>query len=245
MSDSNHLKRKSVEFSRDNSRYRFVRTIGVCIALVVLVTHLSHAAEWQPIDNTTDGIQIFKKETGGGSLVAFRGVGIVEAPLPLVTTVIFDTNRRLEWIDGLVDTRIIRWVGRDSFVEYDHIGMPPFITDRDFVSSIKMRFNLIKQEMIFHYQSSDDPSAPHTDYIRGSMIDTTFILTSFDNNKKTRIDAQFLCDPKGSIPRWLVNFFLKDWPKTTFRNLRKEVLKSDLSVDPRFSELLTRGIIDR
>ena len=40
------------------------------------------------------------------------------------------------------------------------------------------------------------------------------------------------------VPASLVNFFLKDWPKTTFRNLRKKVLKSGITVDPRFSDLL-------
>jgi hypothetical protein len=108
-----------------------------------------------------------------------------------------------------------------------------------------MSFDPSKKEMVFHYQPSDDPSAPRTDYIHGELIDMTFTLSSIDNGKTTRVDAEFLCDPKGMLPKWLVNFFLGDWPKTTFRNLRKEVLKPDLSVDPRFSELLTRGIISR
>jgi hypothetical protein len=246
MSDPDRLKRRStMEFSPGDSRCRFGRRAGFYIALFALVAHLSHASEWRPVDNTDDGIEILRKEVGDSSLVAFRGIGVVEAPLPLVATVIFDTDRRREWIDGLVDSRIIRWGNKDNFVEYDHIGLPFFIRDRDFISKVKMSFDLSKKEMVFHYQPSDNPSAPRTDYIHGELIDATFILSSIDNGKKTRVDAEFLCDPKGLIPKWLVNFFLKDWPKTTFRNLRKEVLKSDLSVDPRFSELLRRGIIDR
>ncbi len=116
--------------------------------------------------------------------------------------------------------------------------MPLFFKDRDFVSKIRMSFESSKKEMVFHYQPSDDPSAPRTHYIRGELLSTTFIVSAIDNDKKTRVDAEFLCDPKGWIPKWLVNFALRDWPKTTFRNLRKEVQKSDLSVDPRFSKLL-------
>ena len=104
-----------------------------------------------------------------------------------------------------------------------------------------MSFDLSKKEMVFHYQPADDTSASRTNHIRGEMIDTTFVLSSIDDDKKTRVDASFLCDPKGSIPKWLVNYFLKDWPKTTFRNLRKEVLKPDIAVDTRFSKLLKRG----
>ena len=238
MSDPNNLKwRAPIGFSQSGSRRHVLRLVGLCIALFALLPHLSHASEWQPVDNTTDGIQIFRKEVKGSELVAFRGIGVVDAPLPLVATVIFDTDRRREWVVGLVDSRIIRWGDKDNFIEYDHIGMPFFIKDRDFVLIGKMSFDLSKKEMVFHYHPSDDPSAPRTNYIRGEMIDVTFILSSIDNDKKTRVDAEFLCDPKGWIPKWLVNFALKDWPKTTFRNLRKEVLK-DVSVDTRFSQLL-------
>jgi hypothetical protein len=210
----------------------------------VLVANLSHASEWHSVDITADGIQIFRKEVGD-RLVAFRGIGVVEAPWPLVATVIFDTDRRREWIEGLADTRIIHWGDKDSFVEYDHIRMPIFFQDRDFVSHIKMSFDPSGKVMTFHYQPADDPSAPRTASIRGELTDATFILSSIDNDTKTMVDAAFLCDPKGSIPKWLVNFFLKDWPRTTFRNLRKEVQKSGLAVDPRFSRLLPREVIGR
>ena len=246
MSDHNHLTgRVPLEFSQRDSHRRFGPAIGLCIALFAILAHLSHASEWQSVDTTTDGIQIFKKEGSGSGLIAFRGIGVVEAPLPLVATVIFDTDRRRKWVEGLVDSRILRWEDKDNFIEYDHIEMPFLMNERDFVSKITIRVDLPKKEMVFHYRSSDDPSAPRTDYIRGEVIDMTFILNSIDNDRSTRIDAAFLCDPKGWIPRWLVNFFLEDWPKRTFRNLRKEVLKSDLSIDTRFSKLLERGTIDR
>lgn len=215
-------------------RYRGGWIPLLSIVLFALLAQGVHAAEWQSVDTTDDGIEIFRKEAGD-RLVAFRGVGIVDAPLPLVATVIFDTGRRLEWIEGLVESRILRWGGRDNFVEYDHIDMPIFFTDRDFVSKITMSFEL-PGKMTFHYEPADDPSVPHAGYIRGELLDTTFILSSLENGKKTRIDAKFLSDPKGRIPKWLVNFFVKDWPKKTFRNLRKELEKPGLTADPRFSE---------
>jgi len=240
MSDLDYLKwRDPIEFTPGGSRC-FGWVTWLCMAFFVLGAHPGHASEWNTVDTTTDGIEVLRKEVGDSTLVAFRGIGMVEAPLPLVATVIVDTDRRLEWIEGLFDSRIIRWGENDSFIEYDHIDMPIFMSDRDFVSKITMSFDLSKKELIFHYQPADDTSAPRTSYIRGKLLDATFILSSIDDDKKTKVDASFLCDPKGSIPKWLVNFFLKDWPKKTFRNLRKEVLKPDISVDARFSKLLKR-----
>lgn len=208
------------------------------IALVVLLASPGHASEWRSVLDTSDGIQIFKKEATASGLIEFRGVGFVEAPLPVVATVIFDTDRRLQWIKGLAESRIIRWEGKDNFIEYDHIDMPTFFTDRDFVSKVRIRSDQATREVVFQFRTVDDPFAPNTGYLRGEVINMTFALRSVDHDTRTRVDAEFLCDPKGWIPAWLVNFFLKDWPKTTFRNLRKEVLKSGVTVDPRFSELL-------
>jgi len=221
------------------------RVIGLSFALLTLLAFPGHASEWLPFDNTDDGIEIFRKEENAGGLIAFRGIGVVEAPLPLVATVIFDTDRRREWVEGLVGSRILRWEDRDNFIEYDHIEMPFFMSERDFVSKIKMSFDLSKKQMVFQYRSADDPTAPRTDYIRGEVVDMTFILSSIDNDRATRIDAAFLADPKGWIPKWLVNYFLEDWPKKTFRNLRKEVLKPDIPVDAHFYKILRRETIDR
>ncbi len=221
-----------------NGSRRTGRAAWLVIVLFALLANTGHASEWQSVLNTSDGIQIFEKESGTDGLIEFRGTGIVEAPLPLVATVIFDTNRRREWIKGLAESTILHSDGLDDYIEYDHIDMPIFFEDRDFVSRIQIHFDRPGKELVFHYQPSGDPSAPHTGYIRGEMLDMTFHLSAIDHDTKTRVDAEFLCDPKGWIPKWLVNFFLKDWPKVTFRNLRKEALKSDISIDPRFAELL-------
>ncbi len=240
--DLQHLKYRATRGSPPvDSGHRLGQILGLSLAFLVLAAQPGNAAEWEVLDKTADGIQIFRKEAKGSGLIAFRGIGVVDAPLPVVATVLFDTDRRREWIEGLVDSRIIRWKDKETFIEYDHIGTPFFLADRDFISEVRMTFDLTKKQLVFHYESSDDPSAPYTDYLRGEVIDITFILTSIDSDRKTKLDAAFLCDPKGWIPKWIVNYFLKDWPKTTFRSLRREVLKSDRPIDAHFFELLKSG----
>lgn len=230
-----------IQIRDSGSRRCSGRAAWFSLALFVLLANPAFASEWQSVLNTSDGIQIFEKESDAGGLIEFRGNGVVEAPLPLVATVIFDTGRRREWIKGLAESRILRREGNDDYIEYDHIDMPIFFEDRDFVSRIRIHFDRSTKELVFHYQPSEDASAPHAGYIRGEMLNMTFHLRSLDHDRSTAVDAEFLCDPKGWIPKWLVNFFLKDWPKVTFRNLRKEVLRSDISIDPRFADLLTPG----
>ncbi len=217
------------------------KTAAIIFAFIALLAATSEASPWEPVQITSDGIQIFKKETGSSGLIAFRGVGDVDASIPVVASVIFDTGRRLEWIKSLAESRILGWEGNDRYIEYDHIEMPLFFSDRDFVSEVLMLFDASKKEVVFRYRSSTDASAPHTGYLRGEVINMTFVLRSLENGTRTRVDAEFLCDPKGWIPNWLVNYFLQDWPETTFRSLRKETLRSDISIDRRIADLMKPG----
>ncbi|MDA8100745.1 MAG: START domain-containing protein [Nitrospiraceae bacterium] len=208
------------------------------LSLFLLLPAAGRAAEWKQVSTTSDGIEIFRKTSTQRGLIEFRGVGVVDAPLPVVATVIADAGRRREWIKGLKGSQILGWQGRDVFVEYDHIDMPMLFSDRDFVSRVQLHIEPSGKELAFLYRFTDDPAAPRTRYIRGEVINMSFLLSSVEEDRKTRIDAEFLCDPKGWIPAWLVNYFLQDWPETTFRGLRTEVRKPDISVDPRISDLL-------
>lgn len=52
------------------------------------------------------GITIFE-EKSNSPLVAFRGEGLVQGPLVLVASVIFDPARAKEWIEDLEETRVV------------------------------------------------------------------------------------------------------------------------------------------
>lgn len=207
--------------------------LPVCLIIATSV----HADDWKQTDHTDDGITVFKKDVAGSDVVAFRGHGVVDAAISLVTTIIFDTSRGTEWIEDLGESKILRWLNPSEFIEYDHIETPFVMKDRDFVTHVTMSPDPSKSKILISYQSADDPSSPRTSYVRGDMIHANFVLISTENGSKTDVDADIHCDPKGSVPKWIVNFFQSDWPVTTFRNLRKQAKKPDVRVDPRFSYL--------
>jgi hypothetical protein len=199
------------------------------------------AAEWVKI-NEKEGVVVHKKEVPGSDLLAFMGHGTVDASILRVASVIFDTTRAPEWMEDLVESRLIRWLSPGEFIEYDHIGTPFVMKDRDFLSKVALRIDTDKKQMVFQYRSTDDSAVPPTSYVRGDLMNTTFTLTSVGQGAKTDIYGEIHCDPKGSVPKWLVNFFQKDWPVQTLVNLRKQVRKADIKDDPRISELL-KGIL--
>jgi hypothetical protein len=217
-----------------------MKTIWILSAFaVVFANHsLAQATEWEQTGKTDDGITTFRKEVPGSDIIAFRGEGDVNAPLTLIASIVFDCTRGTEWVDDLKESHALHKDQSQTldFVEYDHVGTPFVMKDRDFVSLVTTRVDPANHSMTI--KSVDDPSAPKTTFIRGEMV-ATFIFTAVGSGKdqKTHVLADIHCDPKGSVAKWIVNFFQKDWPVTTFRNLRKQALKADIKIDPRFLRL--------
>lgn len=205
------------------------------IAFVLLLA--AGTPDWTVLKKT-DGITVSKRDVAGSPVVAFRGEGDVDAPLAVVSTVIFDTTRATEWIQDLKESRIVRWTGGDEFIEYDHVGTPPPLADRDFLSTVKLEADPQAHLVRFHYHSvADDAMPPKKKYVRGDLMSTVFTLTRVDD-AHTHVIAEIHCDPKGYVPKWIVNWVQADWPEATFRGLRRQVKKSDLHVDPWFEKAL-------
>ncbi len=194
------------------------------------------AGDWEKIKET-DGVTVYSREVPGSPLLAFKGNGVVDAPIAKVASAIFDPTRAKEWVQNLEETRRVRWLKADEFLQYDHIGTPIVMKDRDFVSNVKMKVESSPKRVVFEYHSTTDSELPETKYVRGELTRSVFVLTSIDNDTKTNIEGEIHADPKGSVAKWIVNFFQKQWPVTTLNSLRKQVMKDDIKLDPHFATL--------
>jgi hypothetical protein len=195
---------------------------------------------WEKFDED-DGIAVFRREVPGSPIIALRGEGVIDAPILRVLSVLVDTARAPEWIDSLAETKVVRKVSDDEFIEWDHIKTPVILKDRDFVFDIKLTLNPKDKQAALTYHSVYDSGAPKTDYVRGEFSYGTFNLTSIDGGKKTKFLCEVLADPKGSVAKWIVNLFQKKWPHETIESLRRQVAKPDIKDQPRLKELLAQA----
>src|SRR5437762_3688944 len=86
---------------------------------------------WEKIGDD-DGIAVYRREVPGSPIIAFKGDGIINAPTLRVASILVDTTRATEWVDSLVEARTLRHVSETEYIEYDHIGTPFVMKDRDF-----------------------------------------------------------------------------------------------------------------
>jgi hypothetical protein len=177
---------------------------------------------WEKI-REEDGILVYRREIEGSPLVAFRGEGEIEAPIALVALVEMDLSHNSEWIDSLVEGRLLEARSESEYFAYSHIKGPPLISDRDFVNHIKVDFKA-PDSITFNLQASEHPASPNDGHVRGQLIHSSFHLTAVTPTR-TKLVCEIQADPKGSLPKWVVNFFQKGWAYKTIMALRKQVTK--------------------
>jgi hypothetical protein len=207
--------------------------LAACMALAVSLS----AGDWA-LSSRDKGIEVFHEDVPGSKVVALKGHGTIDAPLWKVASILLDTKRAPEWVDSLKESRVVRRVAFDRYVEFNHLGLPFILKDRDFVSDVQIAVDPAAKTFALVYKPTDDADAPKTGDVRGEILAGRFLARSTDDSRGTDLTAELHCDPRGAIPKWVVNFFQKSWPQNTFEAIRKQAAKPDIAMPSEFRDIL-------
>lgn len=199
---------------------RFVFFLSLLISTPLLAN--TKEPEWEKI-REKNGIRIFKKHLPGNPLVIIKGEGVVDASMERVATVLLDIPKTAEWVKYLMEAKILKRVSENEFFGYARFKSPFFlIQDRDFVTRNSIRRFPATKTMVISAESTEDFPYEKTKAVRAYITHSTMTLRYLEENK-THISSILQSDPKGSIPKWIVNKFVETIPQTTFEALRERV----------------------
>jgi hypothetical protein len=185
--------------------------------------------QWEQMGND-DGIVTWRKEIQGSDVVAFRGRAVINASLAKIASVLSDSSRKVEWVARAIEARDLRKISQLERVEYNRTSPPWPIMDRDFVFHSKVVLDKEKRQMVLDLKSVEDPLAPETSAVRGTIENSHYILTCVDPEcTQTDVTVEIHADPKGSLPKWVVNLFQKSWPRKTLEGIRRQVAKPNVA----------------
>jgi hypothetical protein len=202
----------------------------------------SYAEDWKVVGEQ-DGIEISRRDLPGEKIVTMKGVGMIDAPLWKIASILLDTARAPEWVDSLKESRVVRRLGPNDYIEYNHVGMPFIVKDREFVSDVRINVDPDARHFALVYRPTQDPGVPPVHGVRGEIVAGRFEAVSVERGRRTELTAELQCDPKGLLPGWLVNLFQRNWPLTTFEAMRRQAQKPDIVMPAEFKDVLeiTRG----
>lgn len=187
---------------------------------------------WKQIASVDD-IVVYQNDETDHAVPAFKGESLIHAPLINVASVIEDTTRAKEWMDDLVEIKVLDQKSEFDRVVYSRFASPiPFLAnDRDFVQHLTIEMDPNAKRILFLGRSIVDPRCPETDTpVRAENILTEFILEPRSSGKETWLVVDAQIDPKGAIPKWIAANVQKNWPIDTIRNIRKQAMKPDIVI---------------
>jgi hypothetical protein len=189
---------------------------------------------WAKVDDD-GGLRIYEKKEG--DLLAFRAEGSVPASVRDVASAILDSAHTPDWVDHLEEDRVVKRLSPSQFLEYTHVGTPFVLKDRDFLCLVTVKVDEKDKTVTIESHSVEDPSVPPTKYVRGTVVRNEFRLSVGASPRETHLDGEFHIDPKGTVPKWVVNLFQRAWPRKAFLAIQKRAAERKSALPPVFEPL--------
>ncbi|MDH5581725.1 MAG: START domain-containing protein [Bdellovibrionales bacterium] len=196
--------------------------ISTFILLFTITSTQASVPTWQQI-KVKQGISVFKKEIPKSKLVAFKGEAIIEASAGKIIHVLKDNTHKKDWVDRLLKSEVLEKNSEYEQVMYQVFNAPWPVSNRDFV----YRANLTRDTsgvITLHMNSIDHNKSPKTIGVRADLIKSIYKLTPIGPNK-TKLEVEIQSDPKGLLPKWVVNIIQRSWPLKTLQRIRNQVKK--------------------
>ncbi|MBP6218218.1 MAG: hypothetical protein KA436_06505 [Oligoflexales bacterium] len=172
-----------------------------------------------------DGVQIFTQHVPGNPLVAIKGEGLIAAPMEKVLAVLLDIPNTPQWIEYLAEAKIIKYNSPTDFFSYARFASPVFfVKDREFITHNLISYKHAEKSVYIEVVSSHESVSTKTQALRGTIMMSSMQLKSL-NPQQTELCTILHADPKGMLPKWLVNFFIENVPLRSFTALRGRLQK--------------------
>ena len=202
-----------------------MRSAIILAGAVLLLSEASSAEEkipeWEKI-SSADGIIVYQKASDKPT-ISFRADATVPAAISDIFAVMKNEALTHEWIPYVTQKKIFRVINEDERIAYTHVGMPWPLTDR-YVISHEIALRQSNGAVEIRMKSVAYPDYLEKESVLGQLNYSTFFLEPIGPTT-TFVKIEVNTDPKGMIPKWLVNLTQRSWPRDVFNGLMAQLEK--------------------
>ena len=181
-----------------------------------------------------DKITFYRKSFKNSNVQGVAGAALISSTPGKIIDVLMDHEHKSDWVDKFHSSRTLATPSMLTSVQYAAFSMPFPVSDRDFVYQYKFYYKQKQKMILVDVSEAKHADAPpsKTVGVRGKIIMGKYRLYPRNKGKETYVEVEYLADPKGWLPTWVVNIVQKTWPLKTLKGLRKQVTKPFVKEHP-------------
>ena len=193
----------------------------IIIGLLFLLPSVNEGVveDWA-LKKDKDGIQIFTRKVEGSRIFEYKAVTTIETDdLEKLVEIVFDAKEYPTWIEHVVQGEVLNHISDNEKMVYSVAKLPFPFKNRDVVTS--MTLDKGPEYRQINIEGKPDYIDTKSKIIR---VPQAKGFWRFERESKGTIVVhyQFLSDPGGQIPAWVINAFIVDGPYKTLINLKQK-----------------------
>jgi len=178
---------------------------------------MEDSAGWN-LRKDKNGIKVYTRDHKNEGILEYLAITTVDATIEKLAEIIHDVENYPDWTENCETASVYKILSDSSRVEYMTTKVPWPLEDRDVVMEfiVSSHTNEYFEAIL---RSVPDAVPESEDYVRIHISEGNWIFKEIGENK-VEVIHQFLSEPGGNIPMWIVNMFIVSGPYKTLLNLK-------------------------
>jgi hypothetical protein len=194
--------------------------IGTLIFIGIGLLHgsLTTNEEWKK-EKEKNGITVYTRKSDVSNIKEFRAEGNIQGSMHALKHVFLDVDNYCEWVSDCRNTEALE-TGNDMIIYHMELSVPFPFENRDMVQRSEIEWS--EQAMTVTLTNEPTLVPEKKGCIRLPLAEGFWRFEKI-NEGEIKATLQYVSDPAGRIPAWLVNMFIVDGPINNIENLREMV----------------------
>lgn len=158
---------------------------------------------------------------------SYKAEGEISENFFALLAVASDIKRRAEWVPNLMDSVLIEGtLESNEMTLYEQFSLPWPAMNRDAVIHCKLTKDYKNKSLVIIFNQIESPKKPpHKDYIRVPQTKGKMEFRYIDE-KRTFARYEIQLDPGGTLPGFIISFFIKQAPYDALIGLIEQIKKT-------------------
>jgi ribosome-associated toxin RatA of RatAB toxin-antitoxin module len=194
------------------------------VTLIPLMGFYTGSNEDWRLQKEKNNIRVYSKSSSNSTERHLRAEAEVNTSLSSLVAMISDVHLYPKWVYRCSEAKLLKQINEREFYYYQITHVPWPIPNRDMVIHVKINQDEETGKVLVSLKGVPDFIPENENLVRVRIFEGQWEFIP-QSSGVVKVTHQFLIDPKGDVPGWLVEMAAVDGPMNTMESMIQ--LKSD------------------